>query len=171
MNPKNINLNNITINKENDNFYNIYYDSKKLEIETPIMCCPFGLEEEYSNLIFKLQFKNLENDVKMKDLYNFAINFEEKISNLIGESVKSQLRLSEKYPPMIISKVVKMKNNILTEITDEDNNLFNVYNLKNKYNYGLKCLIKLDKIWKYNNKYYYKWNLIKVKIYDLRLRK
>jgi len=171
MNIKDIDLNKIFLKDSEESFKSIYYNDNKLEIKLPSMCCPFGLEEEYSNLICKLQFKNLETDSEMKDFYNFVLNFENKINNLLGSKLKSQLRLSDKYPPLLTCKIIKMKSNIITNVVDKDNNNINIYDLIKKYNYNYKCTVRLDKIWNYNQKYYYKWNLIKIEIYDMRLRK
>mgnify|MGYP001482199158 CR=1 FL=1 len=151
-----INLNNIkVINKEN-NFLDIKYNSGKLEFETPEMYLPFGLESNYGNYYLKLQFRKNKNDIV--EFYNFIELLEQKLREIIGtENLPSQIKTSDKYDPLLVTKLIKVKDNLVIDVF-KDNQNFNIYKLEKK-NY-VKAKLFLDNIWKKGDIYYYK---IKVK--------
>ena len=93
-------------------FVNVRYNDSELTFFSPSMKLPFGLEKEYNNYYFKLEFTTKKNNT---DIINFKL-YIEKSENI------------------------------------------NIYNIE-KGSY-IKCLLFIDKIWKYNNNFYYK---IKVK--------
>lgn len=151
---------NIKMIKNNFNGFDIFYKNHLLCLETPTVKIPFGLEKEYSNLILKLQLINYENDKNMETFLDKIKQIEQYLTNFLEDNLRSQIRFSESYDPLLITKISKIKNKITTEVIDEKNIPVNIFNLK-KYD-NLKCIIYLDKIWKYNNTYFYKWHVHKI---------
>jgi hypothetical protein len=151
-----INLNNIkVINKEN-NFLDIKYNSGKLEFETPEMYLPFGLESNYGNHYLKLQFRKNKDDIV--EFYNFIEILEDKLKELLGtQNVPSQIKTSEKYDPLLVTKLIKVKDNLVIDVYKDSENI-NIYKLPKKI--YVKAKVFLDNIWKKGDTYYYK---IKVK--------
>lgn len=151
---------NIKLTKNNFDGFDIFYNNHFLCLETPKLKIPFGLEKEYSNFILKLQLTNIKNDENMEKFLDKIKQIEQYLSNFLDGNLRSQIRFSEDYDPILITKISKIKNKITTEVLDEKDIPVNIFSLK-KYD-NLKCIIYLDKIWKYNNTYFYKWHVHKI---------
>lgn len=143
----NINLDKIEL-KHFDEFYKVIYNQDCLRIKFNNIKALFGIENEYKNLILKLLIENTNDREKLNQI-------NEKISSILNKSVKNQLREDN----VLICKIPRIKNKITTEIKDK-NGYYNIYNIsKNQY---INCELYLDTIWKFNDKYYYKWNYKKI---------
>lgn len=147
MELENIDVNELKLIKF-DEFYKVNYKSDGLKIKLNNVRSLFGLENEYNNLILKLSIENVKEREKINIIH-------EKISSLLNKDVKNQLRDDN----VLICKIPKLKNKIITETIDI-NGYYNIYKIpRNKY---LNCEIYLDTIWKFNDRYYYKWNYKKI---------
>ena len=143
MNYNEINIDLITLLPNSDN-YDVKYNNNKLKFFTPIINIPFGLENEYKNLFLKMEFnKNTEN-IKFLEIIK---QIENKFNSILPCPLKSELRDDHK---------------IISVIKDKEHNYYNIYNISR--NQQIIGEIYIDKIWKYNDKFYYKWNYNKINI-------
>lgn len=155
-----INLNNIKVITKENNFLDIKYNSGKLEFESPEMYLPFGLEKNYDNYYLKLQFRKDKDDIL--EFYNFIELLEKKLKELLGtDNLPSQIKTNDKYDPLLVTKLVKVKDNLVIDVYKDDEN-FNIYKLEKK-NY-VKATLFLDNIWKKGSTYYYKIKVKELKI-------
>jgi len=131
--------------------YDLLFNDKQIQIETPFMYLPFGVEQKYNDYIIKLQFKGLkkmtEENKNLEDFYYFIKNIERKISNIlkIEKNKKFISRLVEKknYDDLLEIKINKKFYNI--EIKNVDNTMKNIYDIhKGSY---IKCFLAFGKIW------------------------
>jgi hypothetical protein len=137
----------------------------KVFIETPILHLPFGLEKEYNNLYLKLQLRKThdkEYNNELDNLLETLQSIEEQIEKKLGKNIKSQIRLHEKYDPIIITKVPVYKGKTKTEFFDKDGSPFNIYNLE-KGSF-LKAKLQFDRIFEYNGSLVYKIKVVKIKL-------
>jgi hypothetical protein len=127
-------------------------DCKKERVclETPFMNLPFGIEEEYSNSVLKLQFNGVKSKTNenMINFHNLIKNIEKKIVSIKEDNkiFKSSIIKKEKYDDLLYIKINKKSFNI--DIKNNSGELKNIYDI-NK-NSKLKCTIFIDKLW-YNN--------------------
>jgi len=149
MSFKKIDINNITL-KQNKT---AWFLNKKIVFKTPKLYIPFGLEKNYDNYIIKLQLRNIKKDKKIKDFFDFIVNLEKKLSELLNTEIESQIIYNTKYDPLILSKLPQ-KQNQFTCNAFKDSDLINIFNIeKSVY---CECELIVDSIWKFNNKFYYK---------------
>lgn len=152
MSFKKIDIKNITL-KQNKN---AWFLNKKLEFKTPKLYIPFGLEKNYDNYIIKLQLRNIKKDQKIKDFLDFIVNLEKKFSELLNTNIESQIIYHNKYDPLILSKLPQ-KYNQFTCNAFKDSDIFNIFNIQKSVYCEFEIII--DSIWKFNNKYYYKFKI------------
>jgi len=152
---------------EIDDDYNIYYvnsnkERKHLEIKTPLLYLPFGLDKDSKNIYLNLQLRKIacpQNNKDIKLFLEFIENLEKLIQTKIQKEVKSVIRKNVKYDTIINTKVLKYKNRISTEVYKGKEN-YNLYNIeKEEY---MNCDILIDKVWLYNDILYYKLKLKKI---------
>ena len=158
MNVSNINIEKIKFNKINNEIIQILYDDNRIEINTSLVNIPFGLEKEYSNYILKLEISN--------ELRYIIESIEKKIDEFLNIEINTQIRKTKNCLPLLICKIPYKNNKFFCEAITKNNNFINIYNLQK--NEILECVIYIDKIWRYKNKYYYKWKVNKI-ITNLRL--
>ena len=158
MNVSNINIEKIKFNKINNEIIQILYDDNRMEINTSLVNIPFGLEKEYSNYILKLEISN--------ELRYIIESIEKKIDEFLNIEINTQIRKTKNCLPLLICKIPYKNNKFFCEAITKNNNFINIYNLQK--NEILECVIYIDKIWRYKNKYYYKWKVNKI-ITNLRL--
>lgn len=136
-------------------------DNRKfIEFETPLrfvtpkMYLPFGIEKEYNNYVMKLQFRGLNESDELKVFYKFISNIEKVLSALLKtDTLKTQIKPSNKYDPVLITKIPQQNNKFLCEAIDSENMPLNI-TLLNKGFY--RCVLLVDSIWKIKGNYYYK---------------
>ena len=159
---KKIDVSNITLEPKDSKFINIRYNGNPLMFETPDMYIPFGIEQEYSNYIIKCQCNKIKDDVD--DFFTFIQDVESKLQNLLeSENLKSQIKLSQKYDPLILTKLPMNKNKINVEVLSEDGENLNIYTLIREHEVNKKfieCIFIIDSIFIKGDNYYYK---IKIK--------
>ena len=149
MNVSNINIEKIKFNKINNEIIQILYDDNRMEINTSLVNIPFGLEKEYSNYILKLEISN--------ELRYIIESIEKKIDEFLNIEINTQIRKTKNCLPLLICKIPYKNNKFFCEAITKNNNFINIYNLQK--NEILECVIYIDKIWRYKNKYYYKWKV------------
>lgn len=163
------NGNNLIFNEINDEITSIMYNNngniQKLMFQTPIMRVPFGIEENYDNLTLKLEFSNYKENIIMDKFFEFIKTLENDINKYLSDKnleFYSQLRIN-KYDPLISLKILKSKNQILTEFCDNDR--FLIYSDIKKNN-KIICNILIDNIWKSKKNYTAKFKVKKILKYN-----
>jgi len=158
---KKINLSNIELIKTTNNCIVLKHLNKNLIFNTPELFIQFGIEKEYNNFILKLRISK-----KNLDFCKFIENLEEKINQTLNIKITSSLRKDSKYDPLLICKLPFKNDKFLCDFIDISGNHINPYSIEKKM--SCKCSLIIDKIWKFNNKYYYKLRV--KKMFDLRLQ-
>jgi hypothetical protein len=148
-----------------DDHDNIYYlnskkEKKQLEIITPILYLPFGLDKDTkSNLYLNLQLRKTschKTNSELKLFLEFLESIEKKIKNHTGKEVKSLIRKNGNHEPIINTKVINKYKYISTDVFKNKEN-FNLYKIE-KESY-LKCNLLIDKYWDFNDIIFYKIKL------------
>lgn len=156
-----IDLYNDNNNTTNDkNFKQIYHDGKILHFWTPKMLMPFGIDNEYGKYILKLEFdddKNEEHAYFKKVILHIEKLIKKKLE-IENDSLqwKSIIKKRENKSDIIELRIKNIKNNIQTEIlnnndtvnnVENDNYLKTIFDLK-KQTY-MKALIEINGLWDY----------------------
>lgn len=131
---------------------------KPLKITLTDILLPFGIENKYNNYISKLSLNN-ENYLMFKKIEDDIIE------NLIDMDNKYQLK-SEIYKyknyKSLKSKILLIKNNIITEIIDNKSNIIGIDEIKVKNRVNL--ILLLDKLWINDNDIvFYNWKILYIK--------
>lgn len=137
--------------------------STPIKVVTPKMYLPFGIEKEYNNYVMKLQFRGIQESDELKDFYKFILNIEKVLRALLktdSDTLKTQLRPSEKYDPVLITKIPQQNSKFLCEAYDSENVPLNITLLKKGF---YTCVLLIDSIWKIKGKYYYKLKVKNIK--------
>lgn len=148
--------------KINDD-YSIKYvtsskDLKTLIIKTPLLYLPFGVDKQYNNYKLSLQFKKTNNNTDIDLFLNFIQDLELYLQKETHMTVKSQLRLTKDYPPLLSTKVIKHYNKIITRVykgANKEN--INIFSLKKGD--SLRADLIIDKMWEYEGELIYKLKL------------
>ena len=134
MDFKFVKLNNIFIDKNNFLKYkNTKGEVKKLEIITPILYLPFGLDKDKKdNIQLNLQLRRtacMKHNHDMVLFLKFLKSLEKIIKDHFKIEVKSNIKINDNYDPILQTKVIQSKNQILTQIFKDKEN-YNVYRIK-----------------------------------------
>lgn len=156
MNSENITINEEeikeTTNKDNINYYKILHYNNPIIFKTTKVSAPFGIEENYGKYIYKLDCPNqniimmLEHLEKIvKDKYNIDDN-----------NFKSIIRRKKdnRYNDIIICKFKSKNDKIIIKMqyeNDTNNYLKSIYEITKDILF--RCIIEVEGLWKYNNKY------------------
>ena len=124
---------------------------------TPQMYIPFGLEEYKNSYTINLQFRNIDETPELENFLDFIQKLESKLKDLLGvndDRFTSQLRFNGKYDPILFTKLIFKFNKLECNVKTKDGEFLNIYDMgKNK---KAVCLLLLDKVWLFKNKYSYK---------------
>lgn len=160
---------NLIFNEINDEITSIMYDNngevQQLLFQTPIMRVPFGIEENYNNLILKVEFSNYKENLIMNKFFEFIKTLEDDINKYLSNKkleFYSGLRIN-KYDPLLSLKILKSKNQILTEFCDNQGLL--IYSDIKKNNLIISNIL-IDNIWKSKKKYTAKFKVKKILKYN-----
>lgn len=153
MSIRNIDIDKLTLK----NVKNSWLLSEPIKVRTPKMYIPFGLEKYYNNYLLKLQFRNIKTDPDIKEFYDFIVQIEQKLKDLLNEEFSSSITHSEKYDPIVVMKLPQQYNKFICDAF-KDSAPFSIFDIE-KGSYCI-CDIIIDSIWKFKGKYYYK---IKIK--------
>ena len=142
-----------------------YYKEPRLLVTTPIMVCPFGINQQGSGFKMCLQFTNYIDDPIMKSFYDFIQECEYKQMELLGlDEDEQDLFISqikhdkkERYDPNLEVKIPFNYNRFQCDIYSDTFSDVNIMNI-NKFA-KVQCDIYLDKIWKYNENFISKWKV------------
>ena len=140
----------------------LYNNNPMIYITTPKMFCPFGFNKNANTM--NLQFTNLETDAHMKSFFEFIQNIEFQQMAHIGlteenaDLYKTQIQYDKKgvYDP---SLYVKLPFNYNKYEVDIYNDRFPITILGIQKYMTMTCDIYIDKIWKYNDTYIFKWKV------------
>ena len=163
MNFETIEIDKITIHDSVKTSYDIKLNDKTIELWTPKLYVPFGLENKYNNYFLNLQLKGEDNYVKL--FYYFIETLESKLIELLNiskEDFNSQLRVSEN-SCILYTKVYEKYKKIITQIKTQTGDYMNIFNLEKEC--YIKAKLIIDKIWFIKGKYYYKFKLKEIIIY------
>ena len=151
--------------KINQNYSIKYANSSKefktLIIKTPLLHLPFGIDKQYNNYILSLQLKktdDIENNKKIDMFLIFITDLETHLEKETGMTIKSQLRQTNKYPPILTTKVIKYNTKIVTKVVKGPHKEhINIFSLDKDST--LKADLIIDKLWEYNGELTYKMKL------------
>lgn len=144
----------INIEQKSINYHNIKNGKRNLKININNIICPFGIDEEYGNYVFKLELDK-ENEKHMKVIEEIR-ELENKLKlqfNTDEEEWKSIINIRENNNIFIESKVKKIRNNIVTKLTfkDKDKNyLKTLYELK--YLFTCDVILEINTLWDFRKK-------------------
>ena len=165
MNYNFLKIDNIIIDKNyNISYLNSKKENKPLVIKTPLLYLPFGVDKEFNNYYLKGQLrksKDSTHNLNIISFLKFIQNLETLFSNKLNKEIKSQIINHPKYDPVIIFKIIKIKDKIITEIKNENKN-YNFFKINKGIYFSGNIII--DKLWIYEEKIFYK---IKLKNIDL----
>ena len=145
-------IDNISHEKENKNYYKLFYDNESISIWTPYMKTPFGFENNYEKYLLKLEFEDMEKNTQMIHLYNVIKTLEKYIIDefkIDKEDFRSSIRENNGYNKLLTAKFIQRKDRVLTKVKYEsdDDYLKTVYELdRNSY---VKCQLEIKKAWIY----------------------
>lgn len=143
----------LNIEQKSKNYFNLKNGRKNIKIKINKILCPFGLDEEYGNYVFKFEID--KNNIKHIELIESIKEFEEKMKiqfNSNNKEWKSIINIRDNENIFLEAKVKKMKNNILTKLTFEDqknNYLKTIYELKN--NFICDAILEIPTLWDFRN--------------------
>ena len=137
----------------------IKHNGKKLIMRTPPMRMPFGYEDYYGKIMFKLEFSNIDHDPIMQSFYNNIMELEQKnmeyFSNdekIITENeYKSCVFKNEhtEYPPLLIVKVEQRRNKpICTIIDNGEYSARTIYDFKKSDK--VIAEVVFERLWRYD---------------------
>ena len=146
-------------------------NGKHIYIQTPRIYIPFGLNKYYNSWTLNFQLRHLKDTLEVQEFYAFIKSLEnfliEKI-NVTPTEFNSQLsETNKKYDPIIYSKILEKNDKILCDIVDKrsgKNEPINIF----KFPKGVYAKLELyiDKIWKINGMFTYKYKVKKISIID-----
>lgn len=172
--------------------YKLYYEGKKILIETPIITCMFqgGIQkyrypstnpdkiipEKYSiHLGFvpsiNKDIDNLNEIKEFRHLLGLADNYAKSKLNLPIENYHSALRFNysdPNKPPVLRVKIPNKNENLLIEIYDKQEEIFEpTYEEaieKLKGGTEIKCILEINTLWKVGDKWGLSYKLVQVDI-------
>ena len=148
-----------------DDNYNVYYfnsknERKQLEIVTPDLFLPFGIDSDNKGgLYLNLQLRKTKcdkNNYELKLFLNFLESIETKIKDHTEKEVKTLIRKQKNHEAIINTKVINKYGKISTDVFKNKEN-FNFYKIEK--NTPLKANIIIDKLWLFNDIIFYKIKL------------
>lgn len=151
-----------------DDNYNVYYlnsknERKSLEIITPEVFLPFGIDRDTKGgLYLNLQLRKSicdKNNHELRLLLKFLENIEAKFKDHTKKDIKTLIRKNKNHEAIINTKVINKYGKITTEVFKNNEN-YNFYNIDK--NISLKTNIIIDKLWIFNDIIFYKIKLKKI---------
>ena len=164
----------LNIEQKSKNYYILKNNKKNIKLKINNILCPFGIDEEYGNDIFKFEF-NIDNTEHLK-LIDEIKNFENQLKTQfdVNDEWKSLIVTRENNNIFIEGKVKKIKNNLITKLVFENpdlNYLKTIYELKESFYCDL--ILEIPTLWdfrdndngKKNNKIGLILNIVSLKIH------
>jgi hypothetical protein len=139
---------------EKKNFINIFNDKNKIiNLKTPILKCPFGLELEYNKYLIKLELTNLDNNLEIKNFYETLIENINEVKNYIKDTnllYSDNIRYSDKFDPLIKFYLPFRYDKFEVDFYKDGSLTTSKEIVKNC---NLQFNFDIISIWKYKNKY------------------
>ena len=111
---------------------------KKIEITTPPMNAPFGLEEYYGKLQLKLSFHNHRTDHTMGQFLYLIKDLERRLQTLSSTTnYHSNIKISKEYDPLLVLRVSSEDAKHLSSLKRGDK---------------VRCKFILERLWNYDKK-------------------
>tara|TARA_B110000495_G_C22832342_1_gene485606 strand:- start:30 stop:548 length:519 start_codon:yes stop_codon:yes gene_type:complete len=139
---------------------------KPLEISSPVLYLPFGIDKNNDKIELNLQLRKtkcIKHNEELKIFLSFLKSLEnmfiDKLTEKYNVTVKSIIRLNEKYDPIINTKLLIYYKKIKTDVF-KDNENYNFYKIEKGDK--LKVIMFIDKLWIYKGIIYYKFKLRKI---------
>jgi len=146
-------------------YIQVYYiKNPLLYVTTPPMKCLFGIQKQGSNNFqMSLQFTDLEEDPKMKQMFEFVQNTEFACMKHLGlteedaDRFVSQIQYDKKdmYEPNLLVKLPFHYNRFITDLYSDHSSTVNIFHIP-KFQL-MECDLFVDKVWRLNDKFYMKW--------------
>ena len=136
---------------------------------TPRLYVPFGISEYKNAYSLNLQLRNINENDELIEFKLFIENLENKLKELLDisdDEFSSQLRINPntKYDPIFYTKIVNKFDKLECNVTNNSNENLNIYDIGSQF--YCRCLLSLDKVWLFRNKYSYKFKLRELIIED-----
>lgn len=126
---------------------------EEIEITTPVMNAPFGLEKFYEKLQLKLVFHNHRTDTTMRQFFYQIRDLEKRLQTLAPTtSYHSNIKTIKGYEPLLVLRV-----------QDDDSSLIKALSELTKES-RVRCKFELQKQWSYNDRSGTIFNLLEVEI-------
>lgn len=126
---------------------------KKIEIITPPMTIPFGLEKLYEKFQVKLVFHNHISNNIMRQFLNQIRDLENRLQILTNTSkYHSNIKLIKGYEPMLVLRVQNNNPDLISVLSNITNDS------------KVICKFELEKQWSYNNRSGTTFNLLDIEI-------
>ncbi len=124
---------------------NIFKLTKPIQLITPKMKLLFKVEELYKNIILKMEFFNLQNNIKMQDfltkIQEIELSYFNKLQQYMIDNyynktlqLKSQLCQHKQFNPYLITKILKKNTKynqeIITKVKNSNNETMNLFSLQ-----------------------------------------
>lgn len=147
-------INSLKIEQTSQNYYSLKNKNKNIKIKINNVLCPFGIDDQYGHSIIKFELdqtndKHLEVICKIKDFESKMI--EQLKAN--DEEWKGIINTRDNNNIFIEARIKKIKNNLLTKLTFEDNEtnyLKTIYELKN--NFYSNIVLEIPTLWDFRKK-------------------
>ena len=142
-------LKSLKIEQTSKNYFNLKNNRKNVKFKLYKLLCPFGIDNEYGNLIVKLELE--QSNSKHLELINQVKDFENKLKEQFhsnDEEWKSLISVRENNNIFIEAKVKIIKNKLLTTLTFEDNDsnyLKTMYELGK--NFYCDVILEIPTLW------------------------
>ena len=142
-------INSLKIEQTSQNYYSLKNKNKNIKIRLNKILCPFGIDEQYGHSVikFELDQTNDKHIEVISQLRDFETKLKEQFHSS-DEEWKSLINLRENNNIFIEAKIKKIKNNIITKLTFDDNDtnyLKTIYEL-NK-NFISDVLLEMPTLW------------------------
>ena len=153
-------------NLKKKNFIEILNNKNEtINIKTPMLKCPFGLEEEYNKFLVKLELTNYKNDLEINNFFKQIISIEEEVKKFMEKDelfYNDIIRYSDKFDPLI-------KFYLPFRYDKFEVDFYKNKNLTTSKEITKGCKLKLDldvlSIWKFQNKYGINFKVKKINIF------
>ena len=141
-----------------------YLNNPLLYVTTPPMKCLFGVQKKSQhNFEMNLQFTDYEENPVMGQFFELVQNIEFMMMKFIGlteddaDRFVSQIKYDkeDKYDPNLLVKLPFHYNRFLTDLYSDYSSTMNIFHIRKFAK--VECDLYIDKIWRYNNKFYMKW--------------
>lgn len=167
---------------DDEKFVKIRYNNMILEIETPMLRCPFGIkvfEDTNKRYSFSLSFDKMDINERNKKFYQFIKDLEnyiykyiknnrnmyyQDIKKKISRSFSSKIVEKNGYAPLLN---LNIKNTTKIYLNNEETTCQDLI-IRKSSNFYTTCEIICNGIWISSNKFGVSWEVTKISIEDIK---